>query len=68
VFPAIGGHTVRIDDLVSITELCNCSNEREREEDELTGKGLAAVRDSSRWRKLDLRGAGNSRARVNDYG
>jgi hypothetical protein len=41
---------------------------REREEDELTRKGLAVVRDSSRWQKLDLGGVGNSRARVNDYG
>jgi hypothetical protein len=23
----MGGHTVRIDDLISITELCKCSNE-----------------------------------------
>jgi hypothetical protein len=28
VFPAMGGHTVQIDDLISITKLCKCLNKK----------------------------------------
>jgi hypothetical protein len=65
-FPLIDGLSARIGDSVSITGLCKCSNEGER--DELTGKGLAAMRWVSQWQRLDLGKISNSSSLVGGLG
>jgi hypothetical protein len=44
VFSATSELLAQLHESASIVELRESSNEREREKDELTGKGLAAVR------------------------
>jgi hypothetical protein len=64
VFPAIGGLLVQFGGSASIMELRESSNERE--EDELTGKGLAAVKPVSRCSSSDLGEILNSSSLVDD--
>jgi hypothetical protein len=68
VFPATRELLAQLHGLASIMELRESSNERERERerDELTGKGLAAVKPVSRCSSIGLGEILNSSSLVDD--